>query len=130
MADVLYQGAPTYEAAHSIASSISTSSLVKTALHGEDANWGRILCSIGYAPIDFVITPSLVSVSFVPSDGSPELSLLKNGEPEKVDEVRAKEILSLEDLEIRVELGAGDQSATYWTCDLSHECECSHTRAR
>ena len=49
------------------------------------------------------------------------MQLLVNGEPENVDEGRASEILAEEDLEIRVELGLGDESATYWTCDLSHE---------
>lgn len=48
------------------------------------------------------------------------LPLLKNGEPENVDEDRAKKILQLEDLEIRVELGMGNEQASYWTCDFSH----------
>jgi hypothetical protein len=61
-----------------------------------------------------------VSVSFVPSDGSPTLSLLTNGEPEQVDEERAKKILEREDLEILVQLGMGNEKATYWTCDFSH----------
>jgi len=60
-------------------------------------------------------------VSFIPSDGSEELKLLVNGEPEKVDEARAKTILQKEDLEIRVVLGQGEESAKYYTCDLSHE---------
>ncbi|KAH9072299.1 arginine biosynthesis bifunctional protein ArgJ beta chain [Lactarius deliciosus] len=98
---VSVEGASSYEDAHKIASKISTSALVKTALYGEDANW--------------------VNVSFVPTDGSPILPLLVNGEPEKVDEVRAKEILSAEDLEVRVELGLGSESAKYWTCDFSYE---------
>ncbi|KAM0746764.1 Arginine biosynthesis bifunctional protein ArgJ beta chain [Meredithblackwellia eburnea MCA 4105] len=118
---VQVNGSPSYEGAHKIASTISTSSLVKTALSGEDANWGRILCAVGYSQPDFAIDPTKVSVSFIPTDGSPELKLLINGEPEKVDEVRASEILKMEDLEIRVELGLGEESATYWTCDLSHE---------
>lgn len=61
-----------------------------------------------------------MSVSFVPSDGSPILSLLTNGEPEQVDEERAKKILEHEDLAILVQLGMGDEKATYWTCDFSH----------
>jgi glutamate N-acetyltransferase/amino-acid N-acetyltransferase len=66
------------------------------------------------------INPQTVSVSFVPSDGSPILSLLTNGEPEQVDEERAKKILEREDLEILVQLGMGNETATYWTCDFSH----------
>ncbi|GAA5832569.1 hypothetical protein JCM11251_001372 [Rhodosporidiobolus azoricus] len=116
------KGAPTYEDAHRIASTVSTSSLVKTALHGEDANWGRILCAVGYSsPLSFSIDPTKVSVSFVPQDGTNELKLLVGGEPENVDEERAAQILKEEELEVRIELGMGEEEATYWTCDLSHE---------
>lgn len=149
--------------------SIARSSLVKTALYGKDANWGRILCAIGYAPgimssfeLDaqalqvgenakrdarlarngrpamskekdyrYQVNPSRTSVSFIPSDGSEELKLLVCGEPEAVDEARAKEILEMEDLEILVRLEDGklreDQlprkvsEAVFWTCDFSHE---------
>ncbi|RYP40941.1 hypothetical protein DL769_011697 [Monosporascus sp. CRB-8-3] len=116
--------------ARRIASTIARSPLVKTALYGKDANWGRILCATGYslvtepgAPESEVseIAPERTSVSFVPTDGSPELKLLVNGEPEQVDEARAAEILELEDLEILVRLGTGKEEATYWTCDYSHE---------
>ncbi|KAK5660135.1 hypothetical protein OQA88_13604 [Cercophora sp. LCS_1] len=118
------------EAARRIASTIARSPLVKTALYGKDANWGRILCATGYSlisepgmPINEVssIVPEKTNVSFVPTDGSAELKLLVNGEPEQVDETRAAEILEHEDLEILVRLGTGDKQATYWTCDYSHE---------
>jgi glutamate N-acetyltransferase / amino-acid N-acetyltransferase len=118
------------EAARKIASTIARSPLVKTALYGKDANWGRILCATGYSlisepgmPADDVpeVVPEKTSVSFIPTDGSTELKLLVNGEPEVVDETRAAEILELEDLEILVRLGTGDKEATYWTCDFSHE---------
>ncbi|KAM0332945.1 hypothetical protein ACHAQA_001601 [Verticillium albo-atrum] len=118
------------EAARKVASTIARSPLVKTALYGRDANWGRILCATGYALISepgeaINEVPSIISektnVSFVPTDGSGELKLLVNGEPETVDEARASEILELEDLEILVRLGTGDKEATYWTCDYSHE---------
>jgi glutamate N-acetyltransferase/amino-acid N-acetyltransferase len=117
-------------AARKIASTIARSPLVKTALYGKDANWGRILCATGYSlisePTEAVndvpeIVPEKTNVSFIPTDGSPELKLLVNGEPEVVDEVRAAEILEFEDLEILVRLGTGDKSANYWTCDYSHE---------
>ncbi|RDB27893.1 Arginine biosynthesis bifunctional protein ArgJ, mitochondrial [Hypsizygus marmoreus] len=124
------KGAPTYKDAHSIASRISTSALVKTALYGEDANWGRILAATGSVPLrpatptstPPTIDPTKVSVTFVPSDGTAPLPVLVNGEPEIVDEVRAKEILSLEDFGVDVDLGmSGDGEATYWTCDFSYE---------
>ncbi|KAL5604067.1 uncharacterized protein BROUX77_004283 [Berkeleyomyces rouxiae] len=117
-------------AARTVASAIARSPLVKTALYGKDANWGRILCATGYAlvsepgdpetPVEAIV-PENTSVSFVPTDGSAELKLLVDGEPETVDEKRAAEILEAEDLEIRVRLGTGSAKATYWTCDYSHE---------
>ena len=113
--------------ANRVAKSIASSNLVKTALYGKDANWGRILCAIGYTPhiIDDRATRSYAerhqsgalkdnrvvqvqldrtSVSFIPSDGSKELKLLIRGEAQEVDEARAKEILEMEDLEILVRL--------------------------
>ncbi|KAI9882707.1 MAG: Pyridoxal 5'-phosphate synthase subunit snz1 [Watsoniomyces obsoletus] len=103
--------APSYRAARSVAKSISCSPLVKTALYGKDANWGRILCAVGYAPTEErdAIIPEQTSVSFIPCDGSEELKLLVNGEPQKVDEERAKEILEQEDLEIKVRLRNDDR---------------------
>ncbi|KAG9123160.1 hypothetical protein FRC07_000160 [Ceratobasidium sp. 392] len=123
---VSVEGAPTYADAHRVASTISTSALVKTALYGEDANWGRILCAVGHTslPSGTPIDPTKVSVSFVPDQGSPDqtpLALLTNGEPEPANEERASEILQREDLEIRVQLGVGEESAKYYTCDFSHE---------
>jgi glutamate N-acetyltransferase/amino-acid N-acetyltransferase len=121
---------PSLAGARKVASTIAKSPLVKTALYGKDANWGRILCATGYAQISEPgmpptevdeIIPEKTSVSFIPSDGSPELKLLINGEPETVDEVRAAEILAHEDLEIVVRLGNGKEEAVYWTCDFSHE---------
>jgi glutamate N-acetyltransferase/amino-acid N-acetyltransferase len=67
------------------------------------------------------IVPEKTSVSFIPSDGSPELKLLVNGEPEAVDEARAAEVLAHEDVEIVVRLGGGKEETVYWTCDFSHE---------
>lgn len=118
------------EAARKIASTIARSPLVKTALYGKDANWGRILCATGYSLISEPgmprndvpeINPEKTNVSFIPTDGSAELKLLVNGEPEQVDETRAAQILEHEDLEILVRLGTGTKEATYWTCDYSHE---------
>ena len=122
---------PDYESARLIASTIARSPLVKTALYGRDANWGRILCAIGYAQgvVPGTVVPERTSVSFKPVDGSPVLKLLVNGEPEIVDEVRAGDILQNEDLEIVVDLGGGEkgdrglggEEAVYWFCDFSHE---------
>lgn len=111
--------AATPEDAKLACNSIARSMLVKTAMYGKDANWGRILCAIGYSGSR--VDPARTTVSFVPTDGTPELPLLVNGEPELVDEARASEILALPDLQIRVQLGVGESSADFWTCDLSHE---------
>ena len=122
---------PDYASARAIASTIARSPLVKTALYGHDANWGRILCAIGYTQgvSPGSVVPSRTSVSFRPVDGSPVLKLLVNGEPEVVDEDRASQILQAEDLEIVVDLGGGElgesgcgfEEAVYWFCDFSHE---------
>jgi len=121
---------PSMEGARNVASTIARSPLVKTALYGKDANWGRILMATGYSQISDAgmpvtevpeIVPEKISVSFVPSDGSPELKLFVSGEPETVDEERASQILEHEDLEILVRLGVGNEEAVYWTCDYSHE---------
>ncbi|PKY06234.1 hypothetical protein P168DRAFT_295438 [Aspergillus campestris IBT 28561] len=128
---VRVQNSPDYESARLIASTIARSPLVKTALYGRDANWGRILCAIGYTQgvAAGTVIPERTSVSFKPVDGSPVLKLLVNGEPEQVDEERASVILQEEDLEILVDLGGGEkgekglggEEAVYWFCDFSHE---------
>ncbi|OBA27780.1 arginine biosynthesis protein ArgJ [Hanseniaspora valbyensis NRRL Y-1626] len=109
-----------------IAETISNSSLVKTALYGEDANWGRILCAVGYSKLENFasLDESKLNVKFVATDDSipKELPLLINGVPNlNVDEARASEILALNDLEIVVELNTGSEECSFWTCDLSHE---------
>ncbi|KAK5782075.1 hypothetical protein RI543_000397 [Arxiozyma heterogenica] len=116
----------TFKDAKIIAESISNSMLVKTALYGQDANWGRILCAIGYAKLDNLksLDENKINVSFVATDNSKprELKLVVNGVPQlDIDEARASELLALNDLEILVDLGTGTESAQFWTCDLSHE---------
>lgn len=114
------EDALTYADAKKVGKSIANSPLVKTALYGRDANWGRIVCATGYAGVE--VDPSNTSVVFVPSDGSEPLPVFVKGEPENVNEERATEILSQEDIEIVVSLGTGGgHSATIWTCDFSHE---------
>ncbi|KAF6223550.1 hypothetical protein HO133_000393 [Letharia lupina] len=120
---------PSFADTKLIASSIARDPLVKTALYGKDANWGRILCAIGYTQglsSSKTVVPARTSVSFVPTDGSEPLKLVINGEPEAVDEMRAAQLLAEEDLEILVDLGGGGdgtgkEEASYWFCDFSHE---------
>ncbi|KAF9244204.1 arginine biosynthesis ArgJ [Melanogaster broomeanus] len=125
---ICVENAATYADAHRVASTISTSALVKTALYGEDANWGRILSATGSTPLSTPLDPTLVSVSFIPSPTSSNptpLVVLENGEPVGVDEERASELLGEEEFDIMVDLGGqgvgGREEARYWTCDFSYE---------
>ncbi|WFD33045.1 hypothetical protein MSPP1_004102 [Malassezia sp. CBS 17886] len=127
------QGAPTEDVARAVAASISTSALVKCAMHGEDANWGRILCAAGYAALpgdsDWAMEPSRVNVTFQPPAGASEapLATLVNGTPQAVDEAHAARLLAHEDICIDVNLRGGSwgdtatSQCTYWTCDFSKE---------
>jgi glutamate N-acetyltransferase/amino-acid N-acetyltransferase len=108
--------------AKTVASTICTSALVKTALFGQDANWGRVLCAIGYAPGSAKhVKPERVSVTFSsPAQPNQPLPVLRNGEPIPVDEAFAAQLLRNEDINIHVDLGLGEGEATMWTCDFSH----------
>ena len=84
-------------------------------------SWGRVLSAVG--SIQGLTKPlelTRVNVLFVPDDGSSALPVLVGGEPENVDEDRAKEILSEGKFEIKIQLGIGEESAKYWTCDFSY----------
>ncbi|KAJ2659321.1 glutamate N-acetyltransferase [Coemansia sp. RSA 1200] len=114
------EGARSFDDAKRVASTIATSSLVKTAFYGKDANWGRILCAVGYAGIP--LDTSKVSLAIYPGDGTAPLALVSAGEPLlPLDETRASEILDQEDVIVRVGLGLGSESARIYTCDLSHD---------
>jgi glutamate N-acetyltransferase/amino-acid N-acetyltransferase len=103
--------------ARALAKAIVSSSLVKSAFYGADANWGRIISAMGATGVIF--EPEKVSLSLVSTAGG--LLMLEQGEPIPFDEDRAQIILGERDIEIRVELHAGASSATAWGCDLSHE---------
>ena len=129
--EVRVRNAKTRDDAQLIASTICRSPLVKTALYGRDANWGRVLCAIGYTQglsAGDVVVPERTSVAFVPAENSKTkeegvLRLLVDGEPQEVDETRAARLLEDEDLIIDVDLGreSGAEEGVYWTCDFSHE---------
>jgi glutamate N-acetyltransferase/amino-acid N-acetyltransferase len=99
--------------AASAARTVANSSLVKTALNGEDANWGRILAAIGRSGITF--DPARVEISFG------DLPILRSNYLIDFSEELAKEILSRKDIVITIRLHAGSASALFWTCDLSKE---------
>ena len=100
-----------------VAKSVICSSLVKSAIFGADANWGRVLCAIGYAPVD--VDVHKVDVRFKSSGG--EVLLCKNGAGVPFSEEEAKEVLVRDEIQILVDLGDGDGCATAWGCDLTYE---------
>lgn len=100
-----------------LAKSVITSSLVKTAMFGADANWGRILCALGYAGIDF--DQEKVDVYFENEEGS--IIVCKNGASVNFDEDFAKKILLKSEITIRIEMNSGNCSVTAWGCDLTYD---------
>jgi glutamate N-acetyltransferase/amino-acid N-acetyltransferase len=109
-------GASDPGAAATVAKSIANSTLVKTAVYGEDANWGRVLCAAGYSGI--AIDPARLALWL--TDGRLTLHLVRGGEPFEVDESVASEILASDRIAFRLDLGQGSAEATVWTCDLTH----------
>jgi glutamate N-acetyltransferase / amino-acid N-acetyltransferase len=111
-------GAAGNEDAHTIANSIATSPLVKTAFFGNDANWGRILCAAGYAGVD--LDPDRADLVIRDNEGA-TVQLVKAGLPTGYAEKDAAAIFAQPEFTVHVALGLGDGEATVWTCDLSHE---------
>ncbi|MDR2717134.1 MAG: bifunctional glutamate N-acetyltransferase/amino-acid acetyltransferase ArgJ [Treponema sp.] len=114
---VTVTGAADETSAETLAKSVAASSLVKTACFGADANWGRILCALGYAGAEF--DPHKTGVRFRSMAG--EITVCVNGEPVPFSEEQAKKILSGEEIEILVDVGADGGSATAWGCDLTYD---------
>ncbi len=110
-------GGKTEEIAKAVAKSVICSSLVKAATFGADANWGRVLCAIGYAGVD--VDVQKVDVSFRSAKG--EIAVCKQGAGVPFSEEKAKEILLQEEIEILVSLCDGEASATAWGCDLTYD---------
>ncbi|WP_341877483.1 bifunctional ornithine acetyltransferase/N-acetylglutamate synthase [Defluviitalea saccharophila] len=115
--EVYVKGTKTKSDARILAKSIITSNLVKTAFFGEDANWGRILCAMGYSGVQF--DTSKVTIQFVSEAGS--IILMKNGTPLVFDEDYAYKILHEKDIKVIALLEEGSEEATAWGCDLSYE---------
>lgn len=109
--------APDEKTAKVIAKSVITSSLFKAAMFGADANWGRVLCAIGYADCDFDI--SRVSVSLASSKGS--ILVCENGSGVEFSEEFAKQILLEDTIYINIALNSGSSEATAWGCDLTYD---------
>ncbi|MCD7730740.1 MAG: bifunctional glutamate N-acetyltransferase/amino-acid acetyltransferase ArgJ [Oscillospiraceae bacterium] len=110
-------GAPNLDTAIIVAKSVIRSPLFKCAMFGEDANWGRILCAVGYAEADFDI--NRISVDLSSSSGT--IRVCENGAGVDFSEEKAKEILSEDEITIEIGLNAGESSATAWGCDLTYD---------
>ena len=110
-------GAKDEQTAKIVAKSVICSSLVKAAMFGADANWGRVLCAIGYAGVD--VDVNKVDVAFRSAKGT--IPVCENGAGIEFSEEIAKEILLEKEIEILVILGNGDGKATAWGCDLTYD---------
>lgn len=111
--EIQVTGAASEAAAVQAAKSIANSNLVKTAMHGEDANWGRILAALGYSGISF--RPEDVEIYFN------DLPILRRCYEIDFSEAEAKSILQQKEIKITVDLHQGGNTASFWTCDLSKE---------
>lgn len=109
-------GAADKEQAKKISKSVVCSNLTKTAVAGHDANWGRILCAMGYAGVSFV--PEQVDLFLESAAGT--IQILSDGVALPYSEEKATEILSEEKVKILADLKLGDGKATAWGCDLTH----------
>lgn len=110
-------GADTLDTAKTVAKSVICSSLLKAAMFGADANWGRVLCAIGYSGAD--VDVNRVDVSFRSAKGT--VAVCKNGAGVEFSEEVAKEILLEREIEILVSVGDGAYAATAWGCDLTYD---------
>ena len=110
-------GAETLDTAKTVAKSVICSSLLKAAMFGADANWGRVLCAIGYSGAD--VDVNKIDVSF--KSGKGEILVCKDGAGVDFSEEKAKEILLEKEIEISVALNSGEYSSTAWGCDLTYD---------
>lgn len=115
--ECIVNGAPTEKAAKAAAKSVISSNLVKAALFAADANWGRILCALGYADADF--DASKTSVELASAKG--KLTVCADGAGISFSEDSAKIILSEDEIKILIDLHDGDESAIAWGCDLTFD---------
>ncbi|MBQ8399210.1 MAG: bifunctional glutamate N-acetyltransferase/amino-acid acetyltransferase ArgJ [Clostridia bacterium] len=117
MLECAVDGAKDLETAKTVAKSVICSSLLKAAMFGADANWGRVLCAIGYSGADVDVTK--IDVDFVSSAGV--VSVCRNGAGIEFSEELAKTVLSEKEIEIKVNLNDGACSSKAWGCDLTYD---------
>ena len=117
LVECVVSGASDKQQARIVAKSVICSSLMKAAIFGADANWGRALCAIGYAPVD--VDVEKVDMSFASAAGV--LPVCKNGSGIPFSEEIAKEILSQPEVKLLIDLNAGEEEAVAWGCDLTYD---------
>jgi len=110
-------GAPDEKTAQIVAKSVISSPLLKCAVFGEDANWGRVLCAIGYARAEFEIGRTGVCIA----SAKGKVEVCKNGAGVPFSEEKAKEVLSADEIAILVDLGQGGASSRAFGCDLTYD---------
>ncbi len=110
-------GAKDLPTAKTVAKSVICSSLTKAALFGADANWGRVLCAIGYSKAD--VDVDKINVSFASEEG--KILVCENGAGVDFSEEKAKKILLADEVEILIDLKSGDYCSTAWGCDLTYD---------
>lgn len=115
--ECIVSGAKDEESAKIVAKSVISSSLTKAAMFGADANWGRVLCAIGYSGAD--VDVSKIDVSFRSEKGT--IDVCKDGFGIDFSEEKAKEILLMDEVDILVCLNSGEYQATAWGCDLTYD---------
>lgn len=111
--EVQVHGAQSFADAKQVAMSIAKSPLVKTAFFGQDPNWGRIICAIGYAGVP--VKPEQIALAIG------NISIVKGGMGTQADWTALKKVMAGHDIVLQVELGLGTAEATVWTCDFSYE---------
>ena len=117
LVECVVNGADSEKTAQIVAKSVICSSLFKTAMFGEDANWGRILCAVGYAEADFDINK--IDVQIASANGS--VHVCHNGAGVEFSEEDAKKILEHDEIQIIISLGDGAGAAAAWGCDLTYD---------
>ncbi len=110
-------GAQSHDIAKTVAKSVICSSLTKAAMFGSDANWGRVLCAIGYSGAD--VDVEKIDVSFSSAKGT--VRVCENGSGIPFSEEKAKEILLENEIDILISLNSGEYSAAAWGCDLTYD---------
>lgn len=115
--ECICDGAPDKDTAIIVAKSVVCSSLFKAAMFGEDANWGRVLCAIGYADAEFDINK--VDVDLKSDKGI--ISVCRNGAGIDFSEEKASEVLSSDEIYILINLNQGNEQAISWGCDLTYD---------